>query len=166
MTYAGLTLTQAGDLVQKHFHPRGLARRMSRLWTRVLDGLLVEDAPAAPEIERPALSRDGAGDRAFFDRQVHIAMEHYGRLDPLDLDECLAHDGFAALARCLGVKSPKSEVRSPKREVQSPKCDALSARSDHHDHGAVRLARSRGRRVSHRPEMAHGSASSPPKPNT
>jgi NADH-quinone oxidoreductase subunit F len=45
--------------------------------------------------------------RAFFDRQVHIAMEHYGRLDPLDLDECLAHDGFVALARCLGVKPPR-----------------------------------------------------------
>jgi NADH:ubiquinone oxidoreductase subunit F (NADH-binding)/NADH:ubiquinone oxidoreductase subunit E/NAD-dependent dihydropyrimidine dehydrogenase PreA subunit len=119
VTYAGLTLTQAGDLVQKHFHPRGLTHRVSRLWTRVLDGLLMEDTPVVPEAERPALSRDGAGDRAFFNRQVHIAMEHYGRLDPLDLNECLAHDGFAALARCLGVKSPKSEV-------QSPKCDPLS----------------------------------------
>ena len=43
VTYAGLTLAQAGELVQTHFRPRGLARRVSRLWTRVLDGLLVED---------------------------------------------------------------------------------------------------------------------------
>src|SRR5208282_1091387 len=38
VTYAGLTLTQAGDLVQKHFRPQGLTHRVSRLWTRVLDG--------------------------------------------------------------------------------------------------------------------------------
>ncbi len=43
VTYAGLTLAQAGELVQTHFRPRGLARRVSQLWTRVLDGLLVED---------------------------------------------------------------------------------------------------------------------------
>ena len=52
------------------------------------------------------------GVRAFFDRQVHIAMEHYGRLDPLDLDEYLAHDGFAALARCLGVASAQTRAAS------------------------------------------------------
>jgi NADH-quinone oxidoreductase subunit F len=113
-TYAGLTLTQAGDLVQKHFRPRGLGHRMAQLWTWVLDGLLLEDAPSEPEVGLPAASREGAGERAFFDRQVHIAMEHYGRLDPLDLNEYLAHDGFAALARCLGVGSPKSNGQGSK----------------------------------------------------
>ena len=48
VTYSGLTLAQAGELVQKHFRPRGLALRASQLWTRVLDGLLVEDGAAAP----------------------------------------------------------------------------------------------------------------------
>jgi NADH-quinone oxidoreductase subunit F len=127
VSYAGLSLPQVGQLVQRHFRPHGLAHRVSRLWTRALDGLLVEDGPTAPEVEHLAVRQDDPDKRAFFDRQVHIAMEHYGRLDPLDLDEFLAHDAFAALARCLGVGSPKSEVRSPKREVQSPKCDALSS---------------------------------------
>jgi NADH-quinone oxidoreductase subunit F len=120
VTYAGLTLPQAGQLVQRHFRPHGLARRMSRLWTRVLDGLLVEDGAPTAEIGQLAVGQDDADKRAFFDRQVHIATEHYGRLDPLDLDECLAHDGFAALARCLGVESPKSEVRSPKSDALAP----------------------------------------------
>jgi len=118
VTYAGLTLTQAGELVQSHFRPRGLARRVSRLWTKVVDGLLVEDDVATPPIGRLTVDRDDPGLRAFFDRQVHIAMEHYGRLDPLDLNEYLAHDGFVALARCLGVGHPTSDVRRPK-------CDAL-----------------------------------------
>ena len=120
VTYAGLTQTQAGELVQSHFRPLGLARRVSRLWTKVMDGLLVEDDAVAPQVERLAVNRDDPGLRAFFDRQVHIAMEHYGRLDPLDLDEYLAHDGFAALARCLGVGSPKSKVQSPEGAALLP----------------------------------------------
>ncbi len=113
VTYAGLTLSQAGELVQSHFRPRGLARRVSQLWTKVVDGLLVEDDAAVAHVGRLTVSRSDPGLRAFFDRQVHIAMEHYGRLDPLDLNEYLAHDGFVALAGCLGVGSLKSEVRSP-----------------------------------------------------
>jgi len=42
--------------------------------------------------------------RAFLDKQVHIATEHFGKLDPLDLDEYLAHGGFEALRKCLGIK--------------------------------------------------------------
>ncbi|MGO8928601.1 MAG: NAD(P)H-dependent oxidoreductase subunit E [Limisphaerales bacterium] len=118
VTYAGLTMAQAGELVQSHFRPRGLAHRASRLWTKVVDGLLMEDDAEAKQVGRLVVDRHDPGVRAFFDRQVHIAMEHYGRLDPLDLNEYLAHDGFAALARCLGVGSPKSEA-------QSPKCAAL-----------------------------------------
>ncbi|MCX6926091.1 MAG: NAD(P)H-dependent oxidoreductase subunit E, partial [Verrucomicrobia bacterium] len=89
--YEGQSLTQAGELVQQHFRPRGLAHRVSQLWTRALDSLLVEDAPAAPAVQHLAASRNGAGEREFFRGQVHIAMEHYGRLDPLDLNEYLAH---------------------------------------------------------------------------
>jgi NADH-quinone oxidoreductase subunit F len=115
VTYSGLTAPQAGELAQTLFRPRGLLRRVSRLWTRALDGLLVDeetvssepatpDAPASatPPNLNPNLNPNLLGARAFFDRQVHIAMEHYGRLDPLDLEEYAAHGGFEALARCLG----------------------------------------------------------------
>ncbi len=104
VTYEGLTPGQAARLVQTHFRPRSLGRRWSQLWTRVVDGLLVEDDAAAPQLRSLTINQDDTGARAFFNRQVHIAMEHYGRLDPLDLKEYLAHDGFAALAKCLGVR--------------------------------------------------------------
>ena len=120
VTYAGMTTVQASELVQTHFRPRGLARRVSQFWTKVVDGLLVEDDAAAPQVRRLAVDRADPGLHAFFDGQVHIAMEHYGRLDPLDLEEYLAHDGFVALARCLGVESPKPETRSPKSAALLP----------------------------------------------
>jgi NADH:ubiquinone oxidoreductase subunit F (NADH-binding)/NADH:ubiquinone oxidoreductase subunit E len=100
MTYTGLTVGQAEELMRAHFRPSGFARRFAQLWTRALDGLLSDDNDGAARL---AADESDPGVRAFFDRQVHIAMEHCGRLDPLDLDECLAHEGFAALAKCLGV---------------------------------------------------------------
>ena len=104
ITYAGLSLAEAGGLVERHFPAQGLARRLSQIWTRVADGLLAEeDGVPVESAGTKALGQD-AGEREFFRHQIHIAMEHYGRLDPLALDEYLAHDGFAALGRCLGVQ--------------------------------------------------------------
>ncbi len=100
--YAGLSPEQARALVQRHFKPRGLVQRASRLWTRVLDGLLLDDTGEQRKVQHFSMSKRDPAVRAFLDRQVHIATEHFGRLDPLDLDEYLANDGFAALAKCLG----------------------------------------------------------------
>ena len=102
--YTGLTPGHAGDLVQSHFRPQGFGHRISQLWTRALDGFLVDDEPSTQQVKRLTVSEGDPGVRTFFDRQVHIAMEHYGKLDPLDLDEYLAHDGFVALGRCLEVR--------------------------------------------------------------
>ena len=120
-TYTGLTLTQVGGLVQSHFRPAGLVRRVSGLWKRAMDGLLLdEEATGAPSVT-PLRRAEIAGEREFFRQQVHIAMEHYGRLDPLDLDEYIAHEGFEALRRCV-TREAKSEGRDPKAE-RSPKVE-------------------------------------------
>ena len=42
ITYEGLTPAQAGKVVETHFRPRGFAR-LSRLWARAVDALLVEE---------------------------------------------------------------------------------------------------------------------------
>jgi NADH-quinone oxidoreductase subunit F len=111
VSYAGLTLAQASDLVRQHFPARGLFRRFSQLWTRMADGLLVEKDGAPMENVGARLVDQDPGEREFFRRQIHIAMEHYGRLDPLDLEEYLAHDGFVALAKCLGVQGFRQAER-------------------------------------------------------
>ena len=98
--YAGLKAEQAHALAQEHFRGRGPLR----IWDRLLDSLSAEQ----PRIEGFSLSREDPGVRAFFDKQVHIATEHFGKLDPLDLDEYLEHDGFAALRERL--KAPPAET--------------------------------------------------------
>jgi NADH-quinone oxidoreductase subunit F len=102
--YADLTAAQARALVQQHFKPRGLRQRASRIWVRALDGLLLDDTREQQSVQRFSMNRRDPNVRAFLDKQVHIATEHFGKIDPLDLDEHLAHGGFAALARCLVVR--------------------------------------------------------------
>jgi len=100
--YSDLTPAQARALVQKHFRPRGFMQHAGRLWTRMLDGLLLDDSSEQRGVQRFAMSKRDPGVRAFLDKQVHIATEHFGKLDPLSLDEYVANGGFSALAKCLG----------------------------------------------------------------
>jgi NADH:ubiquinone oxidoreductase subunit E len=111
--YADLTAAQARALVQRHFKPRGFVQRASRIWTRVLDGLLLDDNPEEQSVQRFSMSKRDPNVRAFLDKQVHIATEHFGKLDPLDLDEYLASGGFEALKKCLGVNEPLTAALSP-----------------------------------------------------
>jgi NADH:ubiquinone oxidoreductase subunit F (NADH-binding)/NADH:ubiquinone oxidoreductase subunit E len=115
--YAGLGAAQARDLVLRHFQPRGLVQHAARLWTRAMDALLLEDP--AQEVERRELSVQAPEVKAFLDRQVHIATEQFGKVDPLDLDEYLAHGGFGALGRA------KAECKSRNEAASSPGADLL-----------------------------------------
>jgi NADH-quinone oxidoreductase subunit F len=99
--YAGLDETQARNLILTHFRPQGLMQKLSRVWTRAVDALLLDEAE--DRVARAALNPDEPDVSAFLERQVHIATEYFGEIDPLDLDEYVARGGFTALARCLGV---------------------------------------------------------------
>jgi hypothetical protein len=79
----------------------------------VLDGLLLDDAREQQSVQRFSMSKRDPNVRAFLDEQVHIATEHFGKLDPLDLDEYLASGGFEALAKCLGVNELLTPALSP-----------------------------------------------------
>lgn len=95
---------EAGEIVLDHFRPRGWWRRTSRAMARWLDRW----ANGAD----PADSRCAGVDRrdpvicAFLGPQLHLATEHGGQIDPLDLDEYLRNDGFVALRKCIDQWSP------------------------------------------------------------
>ena len=105
--YAGLVPGQARDLVLRHFRPRSFLQRAARLWTQALDTLLIEEP--SEDVAACALDEREPEVSAFLDKQVHIATDQFGQADPLDLDEYLAHDGFVALARCLGNRTTLPE---------------------------------------------------------
>ena len=106
--YANVTETAAEAFVARHFRPRRLATRLRSFLGHALDRLL-DDTPQIPPQTRAVDARD-ADVAAFFGPQVHIATEHFGSSDPLDLDEYLAQGGFAALGRCLQKMKPAEVV--------------------------------------------------------
>ena len=104
--YAGLSPEEARELVARHFTGRW-RWRLSRWWSRAMESLLLEEEDGT--LERSAMDEREPSVSSFLGRQVHIATESFGKVDPLDLDEYVAHGGFSALARCLGVPAPAGD---------------------------------------------------------
>jgi len=97
--YADVAPQQVDDLLARHVPPAGPMRRLARLGARAIDRLIT-DAPDDPA-DRCALDRHDERFNEAEARQVRIATEQFGRLDPLDLDQYIAHDGFAAWRQCV-----------------------------------------------------------------
>ena len=102
--YSRVRPEQVRRLVRRHFRPPGLLGRVRHGLAAFVDatrnGELARGASDGPSASgRPIELRDPPV-AAFLGPQKHIATEHCGDLDPLDLDEYLTRDGFAALQRC------------------------------------------------------------------
>ncbi|MHB8521130.1 MAG: NAD(P)H-dependent oxidoreductase subunit E [Limisphaerales bacterium] len=111
--YSGVDPAEAGRLVARHFQPRGIFRSISQVCSKALDGLLI-GGPDEP-ITRYAMGARDPAVTAFLGKQEHIATQHFGRIDPMDLDEYLAHEGFIALRRCLNDLSPEQVISAIER---------------------------------------------------
>jgi NADH:ubiquinone oxidoreductase subunit F (NADH-binding)/NADH:ubiquinone oxidoreductase subunit E/Pyruvate/2-oxoacid:ferredoxin oxidoreductase delta subunit len=108
VTYAGVETGEARRLVRRHFRSQALKDRAARWFARAIDSLLLEEsqdrlAGCEMDLKKPDAAQ-------FLDRQVHIATEFFGKIDPLNLDEYIAHGGFQALARCLGAPHPHTGI--------------------------------------------------------
>jgi NADH-quinone oxidoreductase subunit F len=108
--YAGLQPAEASRVVRAHFRPPDPWHRLRTAWSQALDRWLIQDD--APPVERYELPPRDPAVRAFLGKQVHIATEHFGELDPLDLEEYLGHGGFQALLRCLTGGKPAQIVET------------------------------------------------------
>ena len=97
--YAKVTPTDAEDIVRRHFKPVNLGRRLLRWADRRLEELVTNKTDTAP-----ALDVHSQPVEAFMRRQIRIATDGFGELDPLDLDEYLAGGGFKGLTKALTVK--------------------------------------------------------------
>jgi NADH-quinone oxidoreductase subunit F len=102
--YSAVEPAEARRLVLQHFPPPSWWRRFTRTATSAVDRLLLDDAEEP--VTRHALDVRDPTVTAFLGKQVHIASEHFGKVDPIDLKEYTAHGGFQALLKCLGELQP------------------------------------------------------------
>lgn len=106
--YTQVTVADVPGILHRHFRPRGAFRRMQAAITGALDRLLV--GPTEESAARYAADvRDGPI-CSFLDRQQRLATEHSGHLEPLDLAEYRANNGFGALQKVLAESSPAQVI--------------------------------------------------------
>jgi NADH:ubiquinone oxidoreductase subunit E len=104
ISYARVTPELCAAIVRRHFPAANVFRRLRQACTATLDWLRRDPAAAQSNGRRIAPADPPVA--AFLGPQVHIATEHCGNLDPTDLDEYLAHGGFAALRHCRQQLTP------------------------------------------------------------
>jgi len=107
--YAGVQAGDVRDILLRHFPPKSLAARLRHQLSRGLDALLTDEAWESPARQR-AIKTDDPPVAAFLGRQRHLATEHCGVIDPIDLQEYVARDGFQALETCLKDGSPGAVI--------------------------------------------------------
>jgi NADH-quinone oxidoreductase subunit F len=107
-TYGKVGPQDTRAIVLRHFKAKGVARQVRNRIALLLNEALADKS--RPPITRHAIEVRDPPVAAFLDRQHHIATEHCGRIDPIDLDEYLAHDGFSALRRCLNEVPPEEVI--------------------------------------------------------
>jgi len=98
--YSKVGPNEAEGIVRRHFRPMSLRRRLVRWVDRTLEQLVTADG-GLEKITEHTLDVSEKPVTAFMERQIRIATEGFGEMDPLDLDEYLAHHGFTALGQAL-----------------------------------------------------------------
>ena len=102
----------ASDIVRKHLRPRGIWRRLVNSTTSALDAIFAEAEQPKEQVRRHALDVRDPAVCDFLGPQRRIATEVCGSMEPLDIDEYLAHEGFAAPKKVLAANDPAAVIES------------------------------------------------------
>ena len=106
--YARVQVADARDILLRHFQPNGLGRRMAATISRTLDHVLTDETWL--DVQRYNLPVRDGNVQSFLGSQRHLASEHCGRLDPLDLEEYICLNGFTALRKCLTERTSQDVI--------------------------------------------------------
>jgi len=95
-------------ILLRHYKPQTLGQRIKNAAFSFIENIL-EDPNTNGFTRHPLYVRD-PNVQAFLGRQKHIATEHSGQIDPLDLEEYREKGGFKALTSCLGEMHPDEVI--------------------------------------------------------
>ncbi|MGD0093041.1 MAG: NADH-ubiquinone oxidoreductase-F iron-sulfur binding region domain-containing protein [Planctomycetota bacterium] len=110
VVYAKVAPLLAGRILQRHFRPPGLLKRWQGAVSGALDRWLGDESWEEPE--KFELRVRDAHVCAFLGKQVRLATESCGSLDPLDLEAYIAHGGFAALRKVVAETGAADAIRT------------------------------------------------------
>jgi NADH-quinone oxidoreductase subunit F len=111
--YAEVTPDDAARIVRDSFRPRGFVRRVKAVTSRWIAPLVGDDVDASGRAFRTDVRDPQVTE--FLGKQVHIATEHFGVLDPLDLDQAIELGAFRSLQRVLDGDGPSAVIAEVER---------------------------------------------------
>jgi NADH-quinone oxidoreductase subunit F len=108
LLYKKVTPADAERIVREHFRPSGFRQRVRAGAHSVLDRMLTVSQRDGV-VDYALDVRDGAV-CAFLGKQVRVATEYCGHLDPLDIDTYSEHGGFQALQRVVTAQGAEETI--------------------------------------------------------
>ncbi len=96
------------QLIENHFDPPSLLKRLSVKTISLIQS--IQDDTGWGSVERYASDVREKHITSFLGRQVPIATEHRGVINPLDINEYESRQGFLALKKCLSGLTPEKVI--------------------------------------------------------
>ena len=106
--YARVQPENVKDIIQHHFKPNNLKDKLQIKSFRLLENLLT-DEKWQPVTMLSIDVRDKPVAN-FLNRQINVATEYCGEIDPIDIKDYQSKNGFHALRKCLSELSPKQVI--------------------------------------------------------
>ncbi len=111
--YAGVRPEDSKAIVLRHFKSKKTGPKIKSAISTMLDKILTDKA--WEPITRYSVDVRDRPIASFLDKQVHIATEHCGHIDPVDLDEYLSNGGFEALQKSVSRLKPGDVIAEIQR---------------------------------------------------
>ena len=106
--YSKVKAADVDQIIQQHFQPSGFLRRFSKKLLNAAD--TIRDDGRWIGIDRYALDVREKHVSLFLDKQIPMATEFRGIINPLDLAEYKSRNGFKGLARVLKEMNPREVI--------------------------------------------------------
>ena len=106
--YAKVDPQDAEAIVRRHIKPAGMLGRFTSTLRQAVDALLTDQTwgitgrRSIDARDKPVVD--------FLSRQEHVATECCGYVNPVDIEEYIAHGGFEAMKRILGGVAPEETI--------------------------------------------------------
>ena len=111
--YARIEPEDAKDIVLRHFKPTKISGQIRTAVSVMLDKILTDKTCEA--VTRYSINVRDESVAGFLGKQKHIATEHCGAIDPVDIDEYVHNNGFKALRKCVSELSCEEVIAEIER---------------------------------------------------
>jgi len=107
--YSTVKPEDARDIVYRHFPPANPLRRAAHAVSKGIDKVLTDEAWYS--VRQSIMPKDVGETAQYFGRQVRVATEHAGEIDPLDFDEYCRRGGFEAMKKVYREMEPDDAIK-------------------------------------------------------